>query len=198
MSLKLDMSKVYDRMEWIFLEAVLLGLGFDTRWVRTIMQCVSIVRYSFLKTGKPCGSLIPSKTFGKVILLHPIYSYCVRRCFLCFEMDQKVDDGLVQGVKFVRVLQLLVFSCLLIIAYYLVRLQFQSMLLFNLCYLNMEQLLVNKLISIRAILSLARLSIFSWGAWCGFVDKHKKYLGLATIVGRNRTNTFAYINYVAT
>ena len=61
MSLKLDMRKAYDRMEWVFLKAVLLRLGFCGVWVDLIMQCVSTVRYSFLINGKPCGSLTPSR-----------------------------------------------------------------------------------------------------------------------------------------
>lgn len=61
MSLKLDMSKAYDRMEWDFLEAVLIRLGFERRWVNIVMQCVSMVRYSFLVNGKPHGMVTPSR-----------------------------------------------------------------------------------------------------------------------------------------
>ncbi|KAL0393841.1 UNVERIFIED_CONTAM: hypothetical protein Slati_4350300 [Sesamum latifolium] len=42
-SLKLDVSKAYDRVEWKFLERVLTRLGFNSRFVLTIMTCVTSV-----------------------------------------------------------------------------------------------------------------------------------------------------------
>ena len=47
-ALKIDISKAYDRIEWSFLQAMMLKLGFDTQWVDLVMLCVSTVRYSVL------------------------------------------------------------------------------------------------------------------------------------------------------
>ncbi|CAM8996214.1 unnamed protein product [Rhodiola kirilowii] len=44
-SLKLDMSKAYDRIEWSFLKEMLIQLGFSMDWVGKIMRYVSSVRY---------------------------------------------------------------------------------------------------------------------------------------------------------
>ena len=41
----MDMHKAYDRVEWVFLEAILLKLGFRAEWVKMIMVCVSTVEY---------------------------------------------------------------------------------------------------------------------------------------------------------
>lgn len=43
MAIKLDMSKAYDRVEWVFLKCVLLAFGFSRVWVSVIMRCVSMV-----------------------------------------------------------------------------------------------------------------------------------------------------------
>ena len=44
-AVKLDMHKAYDRVEWVFLEAMLLKLGFHEDWIKMIMLCVSSVEY---------------------------------------------------------------------------------------------------------------------------------------------------------
>ena len=55
MAVKTDMSKAYDRLEWDFIEAVFLQLGFHVNWTNLIMQCIKTVSYSFLINGSAQG-----------------------------------------------------------------------------------------------------------------------------------------------
>ena len=52
MAMKLDMSKVYDRVEWNYLEGVLRRLGFFEMWILLIMTSVRSVSYSVVINGK--------------------------------------------------------------------------------------------------------------------------------------------------
>ncbi|XP_019173000.1 PREDICTED: uncharacterized protein LOC109168431 [Ipomoea nil] len=50
------MAKAYDRMEWGFLEGMLLALGFTRGWVDLVLVCVSSVRYNVMVNGEAAGT----------------------------------------------------------------------------------------------------------------------------------------------
>ena len=40
MSMKLDMSKAYDQVEWVYLEKIMEKMGFNRKWINLIAICI--------------------------------------------------------------------------------------------------------------------------------------------------------------
>jgi hypothetical protein len=60
-AIKLDMMKAYDRVEWPFLRAMLLKIGFPLRLVNLVMQCISSVRFSVKVNGEMLPFFNPTR-----------------------------------------------------------------------------------------------------------------------------------------
>lgn len=61
MTIKLDISKAYDRVKWVYLEAMMKKIGFHDKWISLMMMCVTTVSYSVLINGEPKGRITPSR-----------------------------------------------------------------------------------------------------------------------------------------
>lgn len=50
-ALKVDIAKAYDRIDWNFLKALLIRMGFPQRFIDCIMDCVSSASFNLLLNG---------------------------------------------------------------------------------------------------------------------------------------------------
>ena len=78
MAIKLDLSKAFDRVEWLCLEMIIRKLGFHEQWISLTMMFVKTATYSILINGEPKGSIRPSRGTRQGDLISPyLFLICV-------------------------------------------------------------------------------------------------------------------------
>ena len=99
MTVKLDMSKAYDWVEWGCLEKIMLKMGFYVKWVDILMRCVQSVSYSIKINRRPRGHITPTRGLcqGDPLSLY-LFLICVEG--LSAMLKKFVVDGQMKGVAF--------------------------------------------------------------------------------------------------
>ncbi|XP_019154304.1 PREDICTED: uncharacterized protein LOC109150749 [Ipomoea nil] len=100
-ALKLDMAKAYDRMEWPFLEKMMLALSFDVGWVQLIMKCVSTISYNLLVNGSRSDPILPTRGLRQGGPLSP-YLFIICAEGLSLLLQKAHNRGLIHGCRVAR------------------------------------------------------------------------------------------------
>lgn len=98
MALKLGMSKVYDRVEWIFLEQIMVKLGFSQQFILLIFMCIRSVTYSIMLNGQPHGLITPRRGFRQGDPLSQ-YLFLLVTKDLHALLKKAKSDGEIRGVS---------------------------------------------------------------------------------------------------
>ena len=101
MAAKLDMSKAYDKVEWDYLRAILLKLGFYERWVSLVMMCISSVTYSIMVNGEQKGFIKPERGLRQGDLLS-LYLFLICAEGLSALLTKAERDSLIHGISICR------------------------------------------------------------------------------------------------
>lgn len=73
MLLKIDLSKAFDKLSWIYMQRMLIAFGFSPTWVRWVMSMVSSTFFSILVNIIPSHPFHPSRGICKETLYLPFF-----------------------------------------------------------------------------------------------------------------------------
>lgn len=198
MTLKLDISKAYDRVEWSFLRKILLRFGLLPAFVDLIMLCVSSVSYSYLLNGVQFGELRPGRGLRQGDPLSPYLFICIVEAFVGL-VDRAARDESIHGIKIAP----------------------SAPVITNLCFADdtmlfcrateddargLKHILDTYAAVSGQVINYDKSSVaFSKGTATGKknrvvqilgvqeVEKHAKYLGMPAVVGRSKKEIFSHL-----
>lgn len=97
MALKLDISKVYDCVEWNFLYHMLICMGFHSTWIDWIMECVTFLTYSIQINGHRSEFSAPYRGLWQG---NPISPYLF---LICVEgLSNRISQSTLRGLSISR------------------------------------------------------------------------------------------------
>lgn len=98
---KLDLSKAYDRVDWDFLQNVMLKMDFCSKWVQWVMSCATTVRYAVDFNGVLLDSFQPTREIRQGDLLSP-YLFLFVADGISTLLKKEVEAGSIEPIKVSR------------------------------------------------------------------------------------------------
>lgn len=114
MAITSDMSKAYNRVEWVYLKMLLQALGFNSQWVDSSVMCIiSYILHAYQR------STVSKSTFfvqvivfirsGKIILERDLrqgnpvsFPFCLITKGLIHLLERSESEGRIQAINLMR------------------------------------------------------------------------------------------------
>ncbi|KAF7147058.1 hypothetical protein RHSIM_Rhsim03G0095900 [Rhododendron simsii] len=94
----LDMAKALDRIEWTYLEEVLHKYGFDDKWIRWVMACITTVSFATVINGEKGDLFSPSRGIWQGCPLSPyLFIHCAEGFH--YLIQKAIGEGALYGIK---------------------------------------------------------------------------------------------------
>ncbi|KAL9668655.1 hypothetical protein QQ045_006193 [Rhodiola kirilowii] len=100
-SLKLDMAKAYDKMEWDFLDLIMKKLGFAELWVDRVLSFVRSARYCIRVNRDISDFFYPTRGLRQGDPLSP-YLFIICTEWLSYTLKHYADLGRIEGIQISR------------------------------------------------------------------------------------------------
>lgn len=97
MTIKLDINKAYDQVNYNFLFDVMKKMGFSDRWVLFIGQCITTMKFNVYLNGDYWFYL--SKTWVKARRSYLPYLFLLVQNVLSLLISSAVNNNVVEGFK---------------------------------------------------------------------------------------------------
>lgn len=101
MAVKIDMEKAFDFMEWSSISKIFNSLGFHSRWVKWIGECITTVSFLVVINGESVDPIHPTRSLREGDLLSP-FLFILGSEVLYTLLIKEENEGNLKGIRIIR------------------------------------------------------------------------------------------------